>query len=589
MDRGSTSAFQTEIVKSANKPFHLLVLSFDSVVYYLSDAYIPVTYNGNEYTPTGDFLSFSDIVETNETNIETINIALSGIPTTYVNLFLTDEYLDRKVEIYKAFLDSNEAIVSDPLLIFSGRINNPVIKEDVEAGTSTVAVQASSLFVDFDKINARFTNNESQQSFFDGDTGFRFSSIMVKELNWGLSTGATASGGGSASVSTQGTVTSPINNTSPAQKSIFKEHSPTNPSATLQSGSVRIHFNYANRSTSTFTVGQLIEINGFESVTFDDGEYILSSAINFSEGAGTHAITSIDSDGFGFTIAVPNTVTSVKSGKFGGSEITIDNELIVPVLLQTVSGSNLITVNVDNFAKVNEDVSFNLDTTSVGGISSTVLSNNQKITSRTTDTLTVAVTQRNNILANPFRTTSGSTSVVIDFAQHNIAAGDSITIANATAVGGIPASDLNKSHTVTSITANSITITVATSASSTTRGGGNSATLDTFIIVTNPIETTASSATVKVHYASHGLANSDTISLSGIDDVGGLDRSLFNKSHTVVDASNTDYFTITLTQSASSSEFGGGSSGVLERPIKATSTVNYGSPLSTINLPTEIR
>ena len=192
----------------------------------------------------------------------------------------------------------------------------------------------------------------------------------------------------------------------------------------------------------------------------------------------------------------------------------------------------------------------------------------------------MCIRDRNNILANPFRTTSGSTSVIIDFAQHNIAVGDSITIANATAVGGIPASDLNKSHTVTSVTTNSITITVATSASSTTRGGGNSATLDTFIIVTNPIETTASSATVKVHYASHGLANSDTISLSGIDDVGGLDRSLLNKSHTVVDASNTDYFTITLTQSASNSEFGGGSSGVLERPVKATSTVNYGSPLS---------
>ena len=29
-----------------------------------------------------------------------------------------------------------------------------------------------------------------------------------------------------------------------------------------------------------------------------------NSAINFSEGAGTHAITSIDSDGFGFTITV---------------------------------------------------------------------------------------------------------------------------------------------------------------------------------------------------------------------------------------------------------------------------------------------
>ncbi len=77
--------------------------------------------------------------------------------------------------------------------------------------------------------------------------------------------------------------------------------------------------------------------------------------------------------------------------------------------------------------------------------------------------------------------------------------------------------------------------------------------------------------------------------MEGLDDVGGLDRSLLNKSHTVVDASNTDYFTITLSETATASEFGGGSDAVLERPVKATSTVNYGSSGSRINLPTEIR
>lgn len=589
MDRGSTGAFQTEIVKSANKPFHLVKLSFDDVSYFLSDAYIPVTYDSDTYTPTGSFLAFSDIVETNESNIETISISLSGVDTTYINLFLSGGYLDRTVQIYKAFLDSNDALVSDPLLIFDGRLNNPVIKEDVEAGTSTVAVQASSLFVDFDRINTRFTNNESQQSFFSGDTGFRFSSVVVKELNWGMTTGATASGGGSSSVSTQGSATSPINNTSPAQKSIFREIRPTNPSFSLQSGSVRIHINYANRSTSNFSVGQQVKINGFESKTFDDGEFILSSAINFSEGAGTHAITSIDSDGFGFTIAVPNTVTSVKSGKFGGSEITVDDELVAPVLIQTTSGSNSITVNADNFAKVDEAVSFNLETTSVGGIASRILELDQKITARTTDTLTVAVTQKNIILADALKTTSGSTSLVIDFAEHNIAVSDSITISGATAVGGVPASDINKAHTVTAITENTVTVVVSTTATSTARGGSDAVRLDSKIIRTNPIETTASSATVKVHYRSHGLANSDTITLEGLDDVGGLDRSLLNKSHTVVDASNTDYFTITLSESATASEFGGGGDSVLERPVKATSTVNYGSSGSRINLPTEIR
>ena len=589
MDRGSTGAFQTEIVKSANKPFHLVKLSFDDVSYFLSDAYIPVTYDSNTYTPTGSFLAFSDIVETNEANIETISISLSGVDTTYINLFLEGGYLDRTVQIYKAFLNSNDALVSDPLLIFEGRLNNPVIKEDVEAGTSTVAVQASSLFVDFDRINTRFTNNESQQSFFAGDTGFRFSSVVVKELNWGMTTGATASGGGSSSVSTQGSTTSPINNTSPAQKSIFREIKPTNPSFSLQSGSVRIHINYANRSTSNFSVGQQVKINGFESKTFDDGEFILSSDINFSEGAGTHAITSIDSDGFGFTIAVPNTVTSVKSGKFGGSEITVDDELVAPVLIQTTSGSNLITVNADNFAKVGEAVSFDLETTSVGGISNTILEQDQTITARTTDTLTVAVTRIDNILANPLKITSGTASLVIDFAQHNIGVNDSITISGASNIGNIGSSEINKTHTVVSVTQNTVTVPLTTTPSSTIRGGGSSVLLDGFAILTNPIETTASSATVKVHYTSHGLANGDTITLDNIDDVGGLDRSLFEKSHTVVDASNTDYFTITLSESATASEFGGGAQGVLERPVKATSTVNYGSSGSRINLPTEIR
>jgi len=589
MDRGSTTAFQTEIVKSANRPFHLVKLILDEGEHYLSDCDIPVTFDGNEYLPTGSFLSFSDIVESNETTIEQIAISLSGIDQTFNNLFLTVDYIDREVQIYKAFLNSSNALVSDPLLIFSGRLNNPTIKEDADQGTSTLSFTASSLFVDFDKISSRFTNNESQQSFFAGDTGFRFSSVMVKEINWGQDPGATKAGGGSASVSTQGVITSPINNTAPSQKSIFKEIRPTNPSFTLQSGSVVIHINYANRSTQNFSVGQQVKINGFESKTFDDGEYILGSQINHSEGAGTHAIVSLDSDGFGFTIAVPNTVTSVKSGKFGGSEITIDNELVVPVLIETTSGSNLITVNADNFAKVGEVVSFLLETSSVGGISSAILAEDQTITARTTDTLTVAVTQRNNILANPLKTTSGSTSLVIDFSNHNIGVNDSITISGATAVGGVPASDINKAHTVTAITENTVTIVVSTTATSTARGGGSSVTLDGFTIITNPIETTSSSATVKVHYAAHGLANSDTITLAGLDDVGGIDRSLLNKSHTVVDASNANYFTITLSESATASEFGGGTDGVLERPVKATSTVNYGSSGSKINLPTEIQ
>ena len=142
------------------------------------------------------------------------------------------------------------------------------------------------------------------------------------------------------------------------------------------------------------------------------------------------------------------------------------------------------------------------------------------------------MTRIDNILANPLKTTSGSTSLVIDYAEHNIGVSDSITISGASAVGGVPASDINKAHTVTAMTQNTVTVVVSTTATSTARGGGSSVLIDDFGIRTNPIETTSSSATVKVHYTSHGLANGDTITLDNIDDVGGL-IVVFLKNHTL--------------------------------------------------------
>ena len=92
MDRGSTSGFQTEVVKDANRPFHLLSVAFDSGTVYLSDGFIPVTYDSNTYNPTGHFLSFSDITESNQLSIESITITLSGVEQTYSNILLSEDY-----------------------------------------------------------------------------------------------------------------------------------------------------------------------------------------------------------------------------------------------------------------------------------------------------------------------------------------------------------------------------------------------------------------------------------------------------------------------------------------------------------------
>ena len=45
MNRGSTTAFQNEVVKSANRPVHLAEIIFDDENVYMNDGYKTIVYD----------------------------------------------------------------------------------------------------------------------------------------------------------------------------------------------------------------------------------------------------------------------------------------------------------------------------------------------------------------------------------------------------------------------------------------------------------------------------------------------------------------------------------------------------------------
>ena len=81
---------------------------------------------------------------------------------------------------------------------------------------------------------------------------------------------------------------------------------------------------------------------------------------------------------------------------------------------------------------------------------------------------------------NCFATTSGSTTVTVNIANHGAINTAYVSFSGATAVGGVPASDLNKEHQVSNVTSSSFNITVSTTASSTVSAGGGSAIIAEF-------------------------------------------------------------------------------------------------------------
>lgn len=89
-----------------------------------------------------------------------------------------------------------------------------------------------------------------------------------------------------------------------------------------------------------------------------------------------------------------------------------------------------------------------------------------------------------------FTTTNGSRTVTVTITAHGASDGDWVTFSGATGpVGGIPAAELNEEFKITNVTFNTFTITVPTTATSTTSGGGTNITAEFQINIGNVIVT----------------------------------------------------------------------------------------------------
>lgn len=184
MDRSATPAFVAELLKSTNSPCYLVDAFFDDGTISMTDAWRPVLWNGTTYTANGHFLSFDGLTETAELQVPSLTLTVAAVDQAWIATALTKPYLDRRLVIYKAFLDYVQAVVSSPIVIFDGRLDGMVVADSPD-GKCTVAVTATSQWGDFQRTPGRHTNPAEQQVFFPGDQFFQYCSNLNKQIKWG--------------------------------------------------------------------------------------------------------------------------------------------------------------------------------------------------------------------------------------------------------------------------------------------------------------------------------------------------------------------------------------------------------------------
>ena len=186
MPRGFDSTALAESVKSYNSIATLVEVEVDPAnPTYLTDFARDITHDGKTYLSAQGLLGVSGVQEDASNSIYSVEVSLTGVPDDFVALFLDYDYIDRPLRLRKLFLDAGGNALGNSRLIFDGRIDKPVIKHEFDRRTATMAVSASSHWVDFEEVVGRKTNDAEQQSLFPGDSCFEFAIDFDKEITWG--------------------------------------------------------------------------------------------------------------------------------------------------------------------------------------------------------------------------------------------------------------------------------------------------------------------------------------------------------------------------------------------------------------------
>lgn len=177
------------VAKETIQYFDCVEIAIDSThTYYLTQAPFNLTLtDGNTYIAAGGLLQMTEFVDNASFSIEQLEVQLAGIVTlptgeTVLKTIQELDYIDKPLTIYRAFMEDYS--VAHQVVLYKGYINSITAALGDEGDSTTASISTASHWTDFDRVSARYTNQNSQQNIHPADEGFSFAKEVQKEVQW---------------------------------------------------------------------------------------------------------------------------------------------------------------------------------------------------------------------------------------------------------------------------------------------------------------------------------------------------------------------------------------------------------------------
>jgi hypothetical protein len=183
MSRDLTASVVAQTQAAQVQPFFMFEGDFIGGTVRVWSGIGELNWNNQIWDGYGTLLGISNIDEDNEISAKGITVSLSGIPSETISLALQDCRQGFQGNVYLGFIDNNE-VVSDPVLVFQGRLDVVEIGEGDD--TSYISLNYESRLIDLQKPRSSRFTDEDQKRAFPGDLGCAFViSLQDKNIRWG--------------------------------------------------------------------------------------------------------------------------------------------------------------------------------------------------------------------------------------------------------------------------------------------------------------------------------------------------------------------------------------------------------------------
>jgi hypothetical protein len=171
---------QTEVQAGTLRPVIFYEGEFASGTLRLWSGLGSISWNGQSWQGAGNLLSISAVTETADVRAAPMTVMLSGNVSALIATALAEARLGKPGKVWLGATNEAGAIIVDPYLAFSGRLNVPKIEDAGEQ--CAISITYESRLIDLQRARARRWSDEDQQIDFPGDLGFEYVSGLPEQV-----------------------------------------------------------------------------------------------------------------------------------------------------------------------------------------------------------------------------------------------------------------------------------------------------------------------------------------------------------------------------------------------------------------------